>query len=213
MAQAVGRLDLPLTADVRVRSQAVPCDIYREHSESGTDFSPSTSVFPCQYYSTSAPYSSSCYSYQKDKRPKPHNLPKAMRFWKFVITYSAWYLDMKMWKRRQAAQATQFCMVAPNTCWSSVSNLLPVTLPAPRILGGLGSFRKLEHPADGAWAKFNILYRCQSSKCQKPREVNSTDHYYITCKPKKGHRLKVLQYTVLRTQCMNPEGITEASLS
>jgi hypothetical protein len=92
-------------------------------------------VLPCQYYSTCAPYSSSCYSYQKDKRPKPDNLPKAMHFRKFMITYSDRYLDIKMWKGRQADWATQLCMVAPNICWSSVWNLFPVTLLVPR--GGL----------------------------------------------------------------------------
>jgi hypothetical protein len=39
----------------------------------------SASLFPCQYHSTIAPYSSSstCCSYQKDKRAKPGNLPKS----------------------------------------------------------------------------------------------------------------------------------------
>lgn len=152
MTQVVGCMQLPLTAEVRVRSQAGPCDTYRGHRDTGTDFSPSTSVFPCQYYSTSAPHSSSCYSYQKDKRPKPDNLPKAMRFRKFVITYSvtdpwwAWYLNMRMWKGRQAARATQLCMVGPNICWFSVSNLLHVTFLAPRILGGLEKFWKIRAP-------------------------------------------------------------------
>ena len=43
-----------------------------------TGFSPSTSVLPCQYDHTNAPYSSSstCCCYQKDKRAKPGNLPK-----------------------------------------------------------------------------------------------------------------------------------------
>jgi hypothetical protein len=41
-------------------------------------FSPSNSLSPCQYHSTKAPYSfsSTCFSYQKDKRTKPGNLPK-----------------------------------------------------------------------------------------------------------------------------------------
>jgi hypothetical protein len=45
-------------------------------------FSPSTSVLPCQYYSTNAPCSSSstCRSYQRDKWGKPGNLPKKMLF-------------------------------------------------------------------------------------------------------------------------------------
>jgi len=36
-----------------------------------TGFSPSTSVFPCQYHSTNASYSTEYYSYGKDKRAKP----------------------------------------------------------------------------------------------------------------------------------------------
>jgi hypothetical protein len=44
----------------------------------GTDFSQSTSVFPCQCNSTNTRYSSSAtsFSYQTYKRAKPGNLPK-----------------------------------------------------------------------------------------------------------------------------------------
>jgi hypothetical protein len=53
MAQAVSRR--PLTAEARVRSQVNPCGIYGGQSGTGTGFSPSTLVFPCQFYSTGAP--------------------------------------------------------------------------------------------------------------------------------------------------------------
>ena len=43
-------------AEARVRSKAIPCDIFGEHSVTVTGFPPSTSVFPCQYHSTNAPY-------------------------------------------------------------------------------------------------------------------------------------------------------------
>jgi hypothetical protein len=45
----------------------------------GQVFSPSTSIYPCQYHSTYSLYSSisTCCSYQKDKRAKPGNLPKS----------------------------------------------------------------------------------------------------------------------------------------
>jgi len=45
-----------------------------------TGFSPITSVFPCQYHSTSASISpsSTCYSYQKDIRETPGNLQRVM---------------------------------------------------------------------------------------------------------------------------------------
>jgi hypothetical protein len=41
-------------------------------------FRPSTSVFLCQYHSAFIPYwsSSTCCSYQKNKRAEPENLPK-----------------------------------------------------------------------------------------------------------------------------------------
>jgi hypothetical protein len=53
MAQAVsGR---PFTAEVRVRSQVNLCGIYGGQSGTGTSFSPSTSVFPCQFHSIGAP--------------------------------------------------------------------------------------------------------------------------------------------------------------
>ena len=59
-------------------SQVSPCENYGGQSDTGRGFSPSNSVFPCQYHSIIAPYSSSstCDSYQKDKRAKPGDLPK-----------------------------------------------------------------------------------------------------------------------------------------
>jgi hypothetical protein len=52
MAQAVSRR--PLTAESRVGSRVGPCRICGEQSGTGTGFSPSTSVFPCQFHSTGA---------------------------------------------------------------------------------------------------------------------------------------------------------------
>jgi hypothetical protein len=53
MAQAVSRR--PLTAEARIRSRASPCGICGGQNGTGTGFSPSTSVFPCQFLSTGAP--------------------------------------------------------------------------------------------------------------------------------------------------------------
>jgi hypothetical protein len=47
----------PLTAEARVQSQANPGGFCVGQNGTGTGFSPSTSVFPCQYHSTIAPYS------------------------------------------------------------------------------------------------------------------------------------------------------------
>jgi hypothetical protein len=52
MAQAVSRR--PLTAKARVRCRVSPCEICGQ-SDTGTGFSPSTSVFPCQFHSTGTP--------------------------------------------------------------------------------------------------------------------------------------------------------------
>jgi hypothetical protein len=47
MAQVVSRR--PLTAEARVQARVNPCGICGGQSGTGTDFSPSSSVFPCQY--------------------------------------------------------------------------------------------------------------------------------------------------------------------
>ena len=69
----------PLTTEALIRSQTSPCKICGGQSGAGTRSSPSTSVFPCQYHSAVAVYSSesACCCYQKDKRAKPGNLPKS----------------------------------------------------------------------------------------------------------------------------------------
>ena len=56
-AEAVSRR--PLIAENRVPSQAWPRETCGGQSGSGAGFSPSTSFFPCQHHSTSAPYLSS----------------------------------------------------------------------------------------------------------------------------------------------------------
>ena len=53
MAQAVSRR--PFTAEARVRSRVSPCRFCGGQIRTGTGFSPSTSVFPCQSISTGAP--------------------------------------------------------------------------------------------------------------------------------------------------------------
>jgi hypothetical protein len=50
MAQAVSRR--PLTAEYRVRARVNPCGICDGQSGNATGFSPTSSVFPCQYHST-----------------------------------------------------------------------------------------------------------------------------------------------------------------
>jgi hypothetical protein len=46
-----------LTSESRVRSQGVPCEICGGQNGTQTCLSPSSSVHPCQYHSTAAPYS------------------------------------------------------------------------------------------------------------------------------------------------------------
>jgi hypothetical protein len=50
MAQAVSRR--PLATEARVSSRVSPCGIFGGQSGTGTGFSPSSSVLPCQHHST-----------------------------------------------------------------------------------------------------------------------------------------------------------------
>jgi hypothetical protein len=52
MAQAVSRR--PLTTEARFRSRVSPCGICGGQRGTGTGFSQSTLVFPCQFHSTDA---------------------------------------------------------------------------------------------------------------------------------------------------------------
>jgi hypothetical protein len=56
MAQAISRW--PLTAETWDSARVDPCAICGGKSVTGAGSSPSFSVFPCQYHSTIAPYSS-----------------------------------------------------------------------------------------------------------------------------------------------------------
>jgi hypothetical protein len=50
MAQVVSRR--PFTVEARVHARINPCGICGEQNGTGTGFSPSSSVLPCQYHST-----------------------------------------------------------------------------------------------------------------------------------------------------------------
>jgi hypothetical protein len=69
MAQAVS--SRPLSAEARVRSRVSPCGNCGGQSGTWTGFSPSTSVFSCQFHSTGAPLKWK--SRQKPRRL--HHLP------------------------------------------------------------------------------------------------------------------------------------------
>jgi len=68
----------PVAAKARIPSQFGPCETRVRPSVNGHDFSPGTSVYPCQYYSTSSTYSflSTRCSNHTDELAKPEDLPK-----------------------------------------------------------------------------------------------------------------------------------------
>jgi hypothetical protein len=65
-------------------------------------YSHSISVFPCQYHSINASYSSSstCCSYQKDERAKPDNLQNAMLFRKRGSNIFSFFHDLMDLKKQ-----------------------------------------------------------------------------------------------------------------
>jgi hypothetical protein len=58
MPQAISRR--PLAAEVRVRFRFGSCTIYGRQSGTGTGFSSSTSVLPCQFHCTGSPLKEVC---------------------------------------------------------------------------------------------------------------------------------------------------------
>jgi hypothetical protein len=70
MAQAVSRR--PPTAEAWVRSLVSPRGICGGQSGTGTGFSPSSSVFPCQFHSTGGPLLGKGQNYHTT----PRNIPE-----------------------------------------------------------------------------------------------------------------------------------------
>jgi hypothetical protein len=128
MAQAVIRRSL--TTEAWVRSQVSACDICGGQSGTGSGFSPSTSIFHCQYYSTKATNSSSstCCSYQ-DKRAKPGNTAKKLRFfkksgsneWKSAVTFSS----LKRYGKTVLSDHTKICGCEGLLCFAQVHKCKP----------------------------------------------------------------------------------------
>jgi len=57
MSHEVRCLRQPLTGKKPVQSQAIPCTVCVGQNYTGTDFTPITSVFYCQYHSFCTPHS------------------------------------------------------------------------------------------------------------------------------------------------------------
>jgi hypothetical protein len=85
----------PVTAEAQVRSQVSLCEIYGGQSDSATGFSSGCPVFPCHYYSTNAPQSTSCTCcrYQKDKRVKPVSVSEIAEHW--IANYIYFFLVLE----------------------------------------------------------------------------------------------------------------------
>ena len=68
-----------LSTGARVQTKVSSCENFGGQNATWRVFFPNVCVFPCQYHSTNAPFSSSstCCSYHKDKRSKIVDLPKS----------------------------------------------------------------------------------------------------------------------------------------
>jgi len=71
---AFQRDDTTFSTRLWVRFRTIQCEICSVKCGSETSFCPCNSVHSCQYYSNRSLHSSSCYSYQKDKRENTANL-------------------------------------------------------------------------------------------------------------------------------------------
>ena len=69
-------------------------------------FPPSASVFLCHYHSSSAPFSTTCCSFQTDKPAKPGNLPKSNALYKPLPPIS-WNSDLQ----RTSTDKHQLCQI------------------------------------------------------------------------------------------------------
>jgi hypothetical protein len=128
MAEAVSHR--PVTSETRKRSQVSQRENCGEGSNSRTGLSRNTSVFPCLYHSTNDSYSSSstCCSYQKDKRAKPGNLLEAMPFRKSgCVGQRRTFAFIGAFAKLQKAMLALSCMsVRPSTRPYTWNNSTPI---------------------------------------------------------------------------------------
>jgi hypothetical protein len=66
-------------AETRFRSQVSPSEFCGGHCGSGSGFSPNTSVFFCEYYTTSTRYTSTCCCYLEKKTRKEGTFDREVR--------------------------------------------------------------------------------------------------------------------------------------
>lgn len=74
----------PLTSEAAVRSKAKPSGLYGRESGIGTEFSPSTAIFPCQYHHSTGVLQ----SYFVHLEPKLQNLSSLATVCLFMYYYN-----------------------------------------------------------------------------------------------------------------------------
>jgi hypothetical protein len=162
MSQAVSRR--LLTTEARVRSRVRPCGICGEQSSTGTGFSPSTSVFPCQVHSIGAPLRGKTkkliiFITGLHKKPEGCGASIASAAGPFTTKKKPHATSWPLYLReRDPVPIVQEAGWAPGSFWTGTENLAPIKIWSPDRPARSKSLYRLSCTGCTVWVMTNCRF-------------------------------------------------------